>query len=149
MTPSPNDAAATVLHRLGEQGHTATEPRKRIIACFLERQETTTAADLYTQLRAQGSNIGLVTIYRTLDLLVASGLAHIVLSEDAPQQERHFVPCGLGDRHHHHLICTACGRVQEITDCRLSALEAAVADHSGYRIDRHALTLFGCCPACQ
>lgn len=148
MTQS-HDATAAVLQQLAEHGHPATTPRKHIIACFLHRQEAVTAADLYTQLRAQGSGIGLVTIYRTLDLLVATGLAHVVLSEDAPQQERHFVPCGLGDRHHHHIICTACGRSQEITDCRLSALEADVASRSGYQIDRHALTLFGLCPGCQ
>ena len=140
-------AAALVLQQLTERGYAATEPRKRIVACFLERQEAVTATALYARLRAQGERIGLVTVYRTLDLLVACRLAHVVMHEDPAQQERQFLPCGLAD-HHHHLVCTACGHVQEVTDCRLTALEADLASSSGYRIDRHALTLFGCCPAC-
>lgn len=142
-----DDASAAVLQQLTERGHAATEPRKRIVACFLERQEAVTAADLYTRLRSKGESIGLVTVYRTLDLLVECHLAHMVMHEDPSQQERQFLPCGLAG-HHHHLVCTACGRVQQVTDCRLAALEADLASSSGYRIDRHALTLFGCCPTC-
>jgi Fur family ferric uptake transcriptional regulator len=140
-------ASAAVLQELAERGYAATEPRRRIVACFLERQEAVTAADLYLRLRAKGESIGLVTVYRTLDLLVACRLAHVVMHEDPSQQERQFLPCGLAG-HHHHLVCTACGRVQQVTDCHLAALEADLANSSGYRIDRHALTLFGCCPAC-
>lgn len=149
MTTTLPDASATMLHRLTERGYAATEPRKRIIACFLERPDAVTAADLYFRLRRSDGGIGLVTIYRTLDLLVTCGLAHVIVPDDQPTQERHFLPCGLTDLHHHHLFCTACGSVQEITDCHLDTLEADVARTSGYRIDRHALTLFGCCPACQ
>lgn len=144
----PDAAAAAALQRLTERGYATTEPRRQIVACFLQRQEAVTASDLYTRLRGQGETIGLVTIYRTLDLLVACNLAHVIMPTDQAQQERHFLPCGLAD-HHHHLICTACGRMQEVTDCRIAELEADVAQSSGYRIDRHALTLFGCCPGCQ
>lgn len=149
MIETPDDNLTSVLRRLAEQGHASTGPRRHIIARFIERREAITAAELYARLRTEGSGIGLVTVYRTLDLLVDCGLAHTVLPNDAPQQERHFVPCGLGERHHHHLICTDCCQVQEITDCRLTALEEAVSQRSGYRIDRHALTLFGRCPSCQ
>lgn len=149
MTAPAEDVVTSMLQRLAEHGYAATEPRKHIIAAFIERQEATSAADLYARIRNEGSGIGLVTVYRTLDVLVACGLAHTVPADDTPQQERHFVPCGLGERHHHHLICTTCSQVQEITDCRLTSLEDDVAERSGYRIDRHALTLFGCCPNCQ
>lgn len=149
LTTGPSSPVRAVLAALAERGFAATAPRRQIVQCFLRHAGTVTAADLYTLLRGQGSGIGLVTIYRTLDLLVECGLAHVIASEDGSQQERHFLPCELSARHHHHLICTACGGAQDITDCGLDALERNVALQSGYRIDHHALTFFGRCPACQ
>ena len=53
------------------------------------------------------------------------------------------------ERHHHHLVCSSCRRVEELAECDLSTLEASVADQHGYRVEGHTLSFFGLCADCQ
>ena len=109
----PNTAAAA-LQRLTERGYATTEPRRRIVGCFLERQEAVTAADLYTRLRGQGESIGLVTIYRTLDILREIGLVQVFsFAGNAARYEAAL-------EKHHHLLCSTC---RELTDVRASDVD--------------------------
>jgi Fur family ferric uptake transcriptional regulator len=51
--------------------------------------------------------------------------------------------------HHHHLICSRCGRVVDFSDCDLSGLERRLAQENGFKIEGHLLEFLGLCPACQ
>jgi Fur family ferric uptake transcriptional regulator len=140
---------AAVLTELERQGHKATGPRRQIIALLAEQASAVTAAELYTHLREQAHNTGLVTVYRTLELLAECGLAHHLIQEDRPNHEIRYILCTPRQEHHHHLICTRCGHVESISACMLAPLEREVARSSGYHIQRHTLELFGLCPSCQ
>jgi len=66
---------------------------------------------------------------------------------DLPTGEHAYVPCARA--HHHHLICSRCGRATEVEDCGVADAVAEISRRSGYRIDSHRLELFGLCRHCQ
>jgi len=149
--PERNDNISldAILAELEQQGHKATGPRRQIIALLYEQAGAVTATELYTRLRGRARSAGLVTVYRTLELLAACGLAHRLIQEDRPNHEIRYLLCGPQQKHHHHLICTHCGHVESVEACVLAPLEQEVARTSGYQIQRHTLELFGLCPDCR
>lgn len=83
-------------------------------------------------------------MFRSLELLVELG---VVERLDLPTGEHAFVACE--PTHHHHIVCTSCGRSTGVEDQGLERVAAAIGDATGYRVDTHRLELFGTCPACQ
>jgi Fur family ferric uptake transcriptional regulator len=138
-------AAAALLERLGESGHSRTAPRKRVIAAALRRRQPFTALELVDELRRHG--VGRATVFRTLELLVSIGaLARIHAIESGERCVR-YTPCA--PSHHHHLVCQACGRVDEIAAATLDARIIAVARARGFRTLGHTVEIVGVCPDCQ
>ena len=66
---------------------------------------------------------------------------------DLPSGEHAYVACE--PSHHDHLVCSACGRSQDIDDGGLRPIVRDIARRTGYRVDAHRLELFGLCPDCQ
>ena len=64
-----------------------------------------------------------------------------------PTREHAYVVCE--PLHHHHVVCSRCGRVADIADEGLRTVVNEVARRTGYRVDEHRLELFGLCPGCQ
>jgi Fe2+ or Zn2+ uptake regulation protein len=85
-----------------------------------------------------------VSIYRTLETLEGSGLAHRIASVGG------FLPCRLDHHHgcHHHLICRQCGLVAEVDCPGMEDVERSAAAESRFRIERHLVEFVGLCPAC-
>jgi Fur family ferric uptake transcriptional regulator len=85
----------------------------------------------------------LVTVYRTLDRFVESAIAKIVHLSDGIRRYE------LADqRHHHHLTCTECGRIEPLPFCGVSSLENLALQKHGFRVTDHMLELFGTCREC-
>ena len=83
-------------------------------------------------------------MFRLLDLLADLGLVERL---DLPTGEHAFVACE--PEHHHHIVCSACGRSTRVADHGLEGVAAAIGEATGYRVDTHRLELYGTCPACQ
>ena len=83
-------------------------------------------------------------MFRALDLLAELG---VVERLDLPTGEHAYVPCA--PAHHHHVICSRCGRTAEVDDAGLDEAVREIERRSGYRIDTHRLELFGLCRHCQ
>ncbi|HEU6439063.1 MAG TPA: transcriptional repressor, partial [Terriglobales bacterium] len=66
---------------------------------------------------------------------------------DLPSGSHAYVLCD-PDQHHHHLICSSCGRSEDVADGELPALIERIGRRSGYQIEAHRLELFGKCPRC-
>src|SRR5207245_1272909 len=66
---------------------------------------------------------------------------------DLPTGDHAYVVCE--PAHHHHVVCSRCGRSTEIDDRGIRAITKKIARRTGYRIDRHRLELFGLCKSCQ
>lgn len=130
---------------LREHGLPVTAQRLAIADVVLHSASHLSADDVASELSRRGSDIGLATVYRTIDLLVQSGL---VVERDFGEGFRRFetardVP------HHEHLLCTICGKVTEFRDERLERMTTLVAESHGYARQRHRLVIYGVCDDCQ
>lgn len=101
------------------------------------------AQQLHRQLTQHGSVIGLATVYRTLNSLVADGLADSLVNAG----ESLFRDCSKD--HHHHLICNECGIAVEIEAKQAEAWASKVAKEHGFTQVTHTIDIFGLCKACS
>ena len=107
------------------------------------RDDFVSAQALHSQLRADGSSIGLATVYRALADLAEEGEADSLQAEG----ESLYRACE-SPGHHHHLICRSCGRTVEIQADDIEAWAAATAAAHGFRDPQHVVDVFGTCAAC-
>ncbi len=138
------EALTEAARRLEAAGHRATPQRMAVVAALMAQRSYVTARDLHLALRRVQPHLGLATVYRTLELLVDSGLAE---SFPQPNNELRYAFCSA--RHHHHLICTHCGLVAEVPGCALRGVERDLERQSRFAITDHALTFFGTCQDCR
>lgn len=124
-------------------GYKLTQPRLAVLQVLAENDAGLKPEAVYRLGRAICPTLGLVTVYRTLDLLAELGLARRVHSEP----HCHSYASAGTDRHH--LICAGCHRVIEFPCNGLDALIEAVRQQTGYTVTAHLLELSGLCPACQ
>ncbi len=136
MTETPLETA------LDRAGRRMTGARRSVAALIAERQGHFTAADLVDDARRQRLAVGRATIFRTLDVLTE---LRAVERLDLPNGDHAYVACEPAD-HHHHVVCSACGRAADADDAGLRDVVRAIERQTGYRIDQHRLELFGRCP---
>ncbi len=131
--------------QLKSVGLKVTHPRMRILA-LLEGSEQIhlSAEEVYRLLIEHGEEIGLATVYRVLTQFEQAGIL-----------KRHNFETGHSvfelDRggHHDHLLCTACGSVEEFFHPQIEVLQHEIADKHQFELADHALTLYGICKQCQ
>lgn len=111
-------------------------------ACAMRGAFTVDA--LAVSVRALDSAIGVATVYRAVSAMESTGWLERV-GERAGSVL--YARCGAGDRHHHHLVCTGCGKV-EPAECPLGDTAAMAAASAGFVVTSHEVTLYGLCPAC-
>lgn len=136
---------AALTAALDSAGYRVTDARRAVVELIAQRNGHFTAADLIDAARTSRLDIGRATIFRALDLLLEVG---VVERLDLPTGEHAYVACEPA-AHHHHVVCSSCGRSAEIDDAGLRTVVDDVARRTGYAVDTHRLELFGTCPACQ
>jgi len=135
---STNQAALAEL--LSARGLRLTASRRAVVDEALASDEPFSVAEMQRRL----PRLGRATVFRTIRLLVKLDLLCRVLLEDGTPRYRPSAAA-----HHHHLVCTGCGSVEDFADCDLDAVSAALAGRTNYEIQGHRLELFGLCPTCQ
>lgn len=133
-----------IVSVLERAGYRLTEPRRALAGLLSGRSGHFTAGQLSAESRTRRPAIGRATIFRTLELLEVLGAIERL---DLPSGVHAYVVCE--PAHHHHVVCSHCGRTDEIDDSGLRAMVREVTRRTGYRIDDHRLELFGLCPACR
>jgi len=128
---------------LDRGGYRLTAPRRAVAELIVAREGHFSAADLVHDARARRLGIGRATIFRALDLFTELSVLERL---DLPTGEHAYVPCEPAG-HHHHIVCSGCGRVTEIEEVGL-ALED-VQRRTGWQVDSHRLELYGRCPRCR
>lgn len=136
-----HDAIVSTFDRAG---YRLTEPRRAVAELIAEQDGHFSAADLVVAARRRRLGIGRATIFRALEILAQLGAVDRI---DLPNGEHAYVACQ--PVHHHHVVCSRCGRVTDIADKGLLAVMREIARRTGYRVEEHRLELFGLCPACQ
>jgi Fur family transcriptional regulator, ferric uptake regulator len=138
------NAESTALAALDAAGHRLTEPRRALVDLIADRRGPFSAADLAAEAGRRRQRVGRATIFRLLELLVELGAIEQI---DLPGGGHAYVVCE--PSHHHHLVCSSCGRTTEIADGVLREAVSDIEAVTGYRIDSHRLELFGVCPTCR
>lgn len=136
--------ANPIVHALDRAGYRLTGPRRAVAHLISEHDGHFTALELEEAARRRRLGISRATLFRALDLLAELRAVERV---DLPNGDHAYVPCARA--HHHHVICSRCGRTAEVEDCGVAEAVAEIARRSGYRIDSHRLELFGLCRHCQ
>jgi Fur family transcriptional regulator, ferric uptake regulator len=122
-----------------------TKERESLLRVIFSVHYHFEADELLFKLKEQGVKTSRATVYRTLDLLVKSGLVRRVhLGEDHYHYER-----VTKDSHHDHLICTTCGSVIEFHDAALEALQMEICRRKKFLPTFHNLQILGICNKCQ
>ena len=134
---------STIVSALDRAGYRLTEPRRSLAALIADRDGHFTAAELVAAARIRDPGVGRATVFRTLEVLERIGAVERL---DLPSGEHAYVGCE--PVHHHHVICSRCGRTSGIDDAGLRSVVREVGRQTGYRVDEHRLELFGLCPAC-
>jgi Fe2+ or Zn2+ uptake regulation protein len=146
--PPPTDrplAVGSLVAALGDAGYRVTEPRRVVGELIAARGGHFSAADLIADAHARRTGIGRATIFRALDLFTE---LRVLERLDLPSGEHAYVPCAPA-RHHHHIVCSVCGRVAEIEDVGLAGTLEGVQQRTGWQVDSHRLELYGRCPRCR
>ena len=137
--------AARFREWLRQHALPVTPQRLTIAEIVLASLRHLSADDVAVELAARGSKAGIATVYRTLDLLVASGLA---VERDFAEGFRRF-EAARDHEGHEQLLCTVCGVVERIFDEALDRLLAAAAETRGFERERYRLVIYGVCRACR
>lgn len=132
----------THADELKSSGLKATLPRIKILEVFQKNttQRHMTAEDVFKSLLAEGSDIGLATVYRVLMQFEQAGL----LTRNHFESGKSVFELNEG-QHHDHLVCLTCGRVEEFFDAEIERRQRAVAEERGFTLHEHALSLYAAC----
>jgi len=130
--------------QLSEQGYKLTRQRKAVVEVVTQAHTRLSAADVFTRAQHACPDLGLTTVYRTLEILEQMGVIRRVHLDDGCEG---FALASA--EHGHHLICRRCQETIEFEDCNLKALLERVAEQTGFTIEQHWLELVGVCPRCQ
>ncbi len=131
-----------------------TTPREEIFRLLVQkRRQHLSAKEIYVLLQPAGHDIGIATIYRTLDLLDKAGLLRKIQCPGG--QVRYQYRRGDQSDHQYHLICTICGKILDYRDLEkeeldlLSKTEDLLERKSGFLIRDHYIEYFGLCKSCR
>jgi Fur family ferric uptake transcriptional regulator len=138
-------ALAAFRRYLSDRNLPATQQRLAVASVVLDAADHLSAEDVARRVETRDAAVGLATVYRTLDLLVASGL---VQQRDFGEGFRRYEPVAPGQAHEH-CICSACGKVMEFSNDRLERMIALLAEEAEFRPHHHRLEVFGLCRECQ
>ena len=129
---------------LNQNGYKLTSQRLAVLDVIANAQEHLTPSAVHRKVSEDHSEIGLVTVYRTLEMLSNLGL---ICKVDRPGKSSSYTLAPAG--HHHHLICSHCGAVADFTGCNLGELEQRLAQDTGFEIEGHMLQFMGMCKNCR
>lgn len=134
----------SITNALRRHGYKLTPQRRAVIGTFASSPDHLTPAAIYEKVHQERPDIGLVTIYRTLEILAKLGLICELHTGGSGRSYTIGAP-----EHHHHLICSSCGEVVDFSGYDLSSLEKRLSRETGFEIEEHLLEFIGLCQNCK
>lgn len=148
--PAPRQELSPYIHLfrryLRQQGLPVTQQREVVADVIFNSSEHLSVEDIEAQLRSRGERIGKATIYRTMEILVRSGL---VEEHDFGEGFKRYEHLFGHQPEHEHLICTHCNKVTEFQRPEILRLQDEIARQHGFLPTRHRLEIYGLCADCQ
>jgi Fur family transcriptional regulator, ferric uptake regulator len=124
----------SVVGKIRGRGYKATPQRLAVLGALAAEQHQS-----LEEIRARCPGVGMVTVYRTLDLLSEIGALRRLELGDGPRYE-------LAEDHHHHMVCEACGDVSEFEEC---PLDLRLLQGTGFEVNSHSVEIYGRCAGCR
>jgi Fur family transcriptional regulator, ferric uptake regulator len=137
-------ATETWLTQLQENGYRLTEARRVVVDVIQKSRQALTPVQVFDRARKKYKELGLVSVYRTLEKLEELRLVQRV---HQPHGCQAFITAGMG--HQHLLLCQECGEATLFEGDDLDGLIKSIARKTGYQIKEHWLQLFGLCENCK
>lgn len=133
---------------LKEKGYKLTPQRRSILDEIIKNEGShLTAEEIYDLVKVNCPEIGLATVYRTVQLLEEMG---VVCKLDLDDGCSRYELCDDDETHqHHHLICQNCGVVIEVEGDLLEELEQVIESKYNFKIKNHSLKFYGICDNCS
>jgi Fur family transcriptional regulator, ferric uptake regulator len=120
--------------------------RRAVVEYLGSRDCCSSAQEIFDGIRARGGSVGIASVYRILDTL--SELRHVQRVDFGDSVTRYEAAPSDGD-HHHHLVCTECGKVEAFSDDGLESALERVAGRRGYCMETHEVVVHGACGDCR
>ncbi len=137
-----------IKKQLHSKGYKLTPQREATLTVLLEREEDhLSAEEVFLLVKERAPDIGLATVYRTLELLSELQVVDKINFGDGVS--RYDLRKEGMDHFHHHLVCMECGAVEEIIEDLLIDVEKKVEDEWNFEVKDHRLTFHGICKKCQ
>ncbi len=133
-----------MVARLRERGYRMTPQRLAVLRVLARSEGHPSAEQIYQQLQPEYPMLSLATVYKTLETLKEIGEVLELEFRDGSNRYDGATP-----RPHPHLVCTGCGRIEDLDVRDLDTLALEISRRTGYAVLRHRLDFYGLCPACQ
>lgn len=139
------------IRMLREKGLKVTTQRLAVLTALSKEQDShLTAEEIYELVKVESPDIGLATVYRTIQMLLELKIVdRIYLDDGYVRYELGHVYEDEDGHHHHHLICVKCGRVMSFQGDLMEEFEKRMEDKTGFFIQDHDVKLYGYCADCQ
>jgi len=146
-----SDSQEKFIKLLKEKGMKVTQQRLLVLEVLANHRDIHMAVeDIYDLVREDYPEVGLATVYRTVQLLLEMQLVdRIHLDDGCVRYELGHLFDGETKHSHHHLICKKCGKILAFEDDLLEDLEEQIERKMGFRIIDHELKFYGQCQECS
>ena len=131
---------------LRASGYRSSGPRSAVLELIGRQECVLSAREIADELRAGGREVGVATVYRTLEVLESMRLVQRLDVGGSSARYEPAMPGG--EHHHHHLVCDRCGRVTPFEDPALERVIDELGDRLDYLVADHDVVLRGSCPRC-
>ncbi|WP_085523656.1 Fur family transcriptional regulator [Tuberibacillus sp. Marseille-P3662] len=130
------------LNILKKHGYKYTDKRKMLVELFAQEDRYLTAKDVLRYMQTEYPTLSYDTVYRNLSLFENIG---ILEGTELSGEKNYRYACG-HQGHHHHLICTKCGKTEFIEFCPMETINEHIND---FDISGHKFEIYGHCYHCQ
>lgn len=142
------DSLKKTKNQLHESGFKLTPQREATLLVLLENEKDhLSAEEIYFFVKKKNADIGLATVYRTLEILTDIKIVDKISFDDGVA--RYDLRKEGADHFHHHLLCLECGNIEEIEEDLLGDVEKIVETDFRFLVKDHRLTFHGICQNCQ
>lgn len=122
----------------------STKPRRAILDIFRSHKTPLEVQEIFSLLEKQKEDVDLATVYRSLTTFVESSIIHpIDFADGVTRYELSSLP------HHHHAICTNCGKVQDVKNCNDISVQSDIEKKLKFEVKTHSMEFFGLCSGCH
>ncbi|MDD4801733.1 MAG: Fur family transcriptional regulator [Syntrophomonas sp.] len=135
-----------IKEKIEKAQYKLTQQRKAVLEVMQDKQgEHLSAEEVLQEARKKVPNLGIATVYRTLERLAAIEVLYKTIFEEGKYR---FELSDQAEHQHHHIICMACGKIYEVDEAMLDSLEKHL-EKEGFEIVNHQLKIYAYCPECK